>query len=353
MLDQWTFWRKVENTEMESFGQEVLLLFGVELVVGRLLVMHAVEGFSNVLGCVGITLQLVASSNLSLSRPLMRRLGTSKGRFHWLKHALIRIIEDRPIASFQYRLLILLFFVIHVYESLLSGNTEVGNHRQQHDFSEAVFSDVVVLTLTEAQFRHGRWQIWSQHWHTLSVRWWGPSFTLCAVIKLTISIQHQFIFQIIKFRNLTETQMMCLYLLSSHEHDVTNIEQINPVISVFLTFITWVLSHSKLIPLCLFVKVTFFFHPIDFLSWHEAHFQLFHQLSCYLITALIGLGELALENDVDELLLMFLELNKHLFNIGLVHDFGLEFISDVVTCLGVTLMLALTVLVLTYGGEVF
>jgi len=102
--------------------------------------------------------------------------------------------------------------------------------------------------------------------------------------------------------------MMCLYLLRSHEHDVADIEQINPIISMFLTFIIWILSNSKLISLCLFIKVAFFFHSVDFFGWHEAHFELFYQLSGDLIAALIGVLELVLENDVNELLLMFFEL---------------------------------------------
>ena len=102
--------------------------------------------------------------------------------------------------------------------------------------------------------------------------------------------------------------MMRLYFLRSHEHDITDIEQIDPIESLFLTFIIMILSNSKLISLCLFIKVAFLFHSVDFLGWHEAHSQLFHQLSGDLVLAFAGVLELILENDVDELLLMFFEL---------------------------------------------
>jgi len=125
-----------------------------------LLIVDAVEGFSDVLGSVGLAaLQLLAGGSLSLRGPLMHRLSAGEGRFHRLKHALIRVIQDRSIAFLHDRLLISLFFVIHVYKSLLSRNTKVGNHGQQHDFGETVFSNIVILTLSEAQFRYGRRQI--------------------------------------------------------------------------------------------------------------------------------------------------------------------------------------------------
>ena len=51
---------------MESFGQEVLLLLAVGLVLGLLLV-DAVEGFTDVLGGVGlVALRLLAVARLSL-----------------------------------------------------------------------------------------------------------------------------------------------------------------------------------------------------------------------------------------------------------------------------------------------
>lgn len=95
MLDQWTLWRKIENAEVESFGQEVLLLLGVELVFGSLLIVDAVERFSDVLGSVGLaSCELLAGgARLSLRRALMRRLSTTcEGRLHRLQHALIGVI---------------------------------------------------------------------------------------------------------------------------------------------------------------------------------------------------------------------------------------------------------------------
>lgn len=101
---------------------------------------------------------------------------------------------------------------------------------------------------------------------------------------------------------------MCLYFLCSHEHDIANIEQINPIIAMFLAFISWVLGNSKLISLCLFIKVAFFFHSLDFFGWHEAHSELLDQLSGDLVVALAGVLKLILENDVNELLLVLFEL---------------------------------------------
>ena len=162
MLDQWTFWREIENAEVESFGQEVLLLFGVELVFGCLLIGDAVERFSDVLGGVGLAAceLLAGGARLSLRRALMRRLSAaSEGRLHRLQHALIRVIQYRPAAFLHYRLLISLFFIIHINESLLCRHTKVGNHRQQHDFGETILSNIVILTLRKAQFRYGCGQI--------------------------------------------------------------------------------------------------------------------------------------------------------------------------------------------------
>ena len=67
MLDQWTLRREIENAKMESFGQEVLLLFAVGLVFGLLLVVDAVEGFSDVLGSGGLgPLSFLAVARLCL-----------------------------------------------------------------------------------------------------------------------------------------------------------------------------------------------------------------------------------------------------------------------------------------------
>jgi len=68
---------------VERFGQEVLLLFAVGLVFGLLLLVDAVEGFTDILGRVGlVALGLRAVARLSFGRPLMRRLASGEGRFH-------------------------------------------------------------------------------------------------------------------------------------------------------------------------------------------------------------------------------------------------------------------------------
>ena len=183
----------------------------------------------------------------------------------------------------------------------------------------------------------------------MSVCWRGTSLVrIYAIIELPVRVEDEFIFQIVEFRDLTQAQMMRLNFLRSHEHDIADIEQIDPIVPLFLAFITMILRNSKLIPLRLFIKVAFFLHPLDFFGRHKAHPELLDQVSGDLVLALASILQLILKNDINELLLMLLKLQKHLLNVCLMHGFRFEFISDVVAGLGVALVLAHAVLVLAY-----
>lgn len=136
--------------------------------------------------------------------------------------------------------------------------------------------------------------------------------------------------------------MMRLNFLCPHEHNVSNVKQINPIV---LPLPFQILSNTKLVPLRLLIKVGFLLHPIDLFGRQERHLQLLHHVSWDLLLWLGALAQLVLEDDIYKLLLVLFKLNQHLFNIGLMHIFRLEFISYIVTCLCVVLLL--TVLILT------
>jgi len=98
----------------------------------------------------------------------------------------------------------------------------------------------------------------------LSICWRGTSFVgVNAVIELAVRVEDEFIFQIVEFGYLTQAQMMRLNFLRSHEHNIADIEQINPIISLLFAFIIMILGNSKLIPLGLFIKITLLLHPLN------------------------------------------------------------------------------------------
>lgn len=75
--------------------------------------------------------------------------------------------------------------------------------------------------------------------------------------------------------------MMNLDFLSAHKHYISYIKQINPVKSMPLSFMTWILGHTQLISLSLSIQIEIFLHPFYFIDGVEGHLQLLYLILSY------------------------------------------------------------------------
>ena len=321
MLYQRTFWWQINYSKVKCFGQEVLLLLlaegldllgcseglGIFLILAIIAVIFRLtdcasgaEGWELILATL-VQIVLAAEMNHSrifiikshiLHRPLHRAISClrlrrslqsryrieSTYRSHTRRRFLrqrIRLVEQRPIAFVLVHLLPL-FLCFCIDKSLFRWYTKIRYHCQQHDLSEAIFCYIIILTFDQGQFWHRTGIIGRKHLKLLLL-WFEKAFL----------IEDHLRFQIIILRYLGQSSVMNLYFLCSHEHDIANIEQIYPVESVPLSFMTRILRHTELIPLCLSVQIEILLHPLYFIDWVERHFQWFDLLRSY-VHKLIG-----------------------------------------------------------------
>ena len=321
MLDQGTFWWQIDYSKVESFGQEVLLLLlaegldllgcsqglGIFLILAIIAVIFRLtdcasgaEGWELVLAAL-VQIVLAAEMDHSrifivkshiLHRPLHRAVPClrlrrslqsryrieSTDRSHTRRRFLrqrIRLVEQWPIAFVLIHLLPL-FLCFRIDKSLFRWHTEIRYYREQHDLSEAIFRYIIILTFDQGQFWHRTGIIGRKHLKLLFL-WFEKAFL----------IEDHLRFQIIILRYLGQSSVMDLYFLCSHEHDISNIEQIYPVEPVPLPFMTRILRHTELVPLRLSVQVEILLHPLDFIDWVERHFEWLDLLRSY-VHELIG-----------------------------------------------------------------